>query len=135
MSSPTPDQATNTHRIELLIGNLLRLGVIVSLTLVTLGTLVTFIGDRDRPDAASLDVLHLTQTRFPHTLTSVLREAAAFHGPGLVMLGILVLVATPVARVVAAVALFTAERDRIYIALTTVVLIMLVVSFFLGRVE
>ncbi|MGA2664217.1 MAG: DUF1634 domain-containing protein [Nitrososphaerales archaeon] len=44
------------------------------------------------------------------------------------MLGLLVLLATPVLRVIASVVLFAAERDRTYVAITLVVFGILLLS-------
>lgn len=59
---------------------------------------------------------------------------ALFHGPGIavVSLGMLVLVATPVLRELTAAALFARYRDRAYMALTTVVLLLVIVALVVG---
>lgn len=66
---------------------------------------------------------------------SVLKGTAELRGQSIVMLGVLVLIATPVVRVAASVVLFAAERDRMYVAITTLVLLLLIVSFVIGAAE
>ena len=59
---------------------------------------------------------------------------ALFHEPGIavVSVGMIVLVATPVLRELTAAALFARNRDRAYLALTTVVLLLVVVALVVG---
>ena len=48
--------------------------------------------------------------------------AAAGHGRGIIQLGLLVLLATPVVRVALSIAIFARQRDRIYVLITLFVL-------------
>jgi uncharacterized membrane protein len=66
------------------------------------------------------------------TVGGILREAATFHGRGLIQLGLLVLIATPVARVLFSVIAFLYERDWTYVAITMIVLGLLCYSLFGG---
>ena len=50
------------------------------------------------------------------------------------MAGLLVLIATPVARVVLSVVIFIKVRDRLYAAITSAVLMILLFSFAVGLV-
>src|SRR5271163_4141638 len=45
------------------------------------------------------------------TLSGIFRDAFAFHGRGLIQLGLLILIATPIARVAFSVFAFIYERD------------------------
>jgi uncharacterized membrane protein len=54
--------------------------------------------------------------------------AAAPSGRGLIQLGLLFLIATPVARVAFSVAAFALEKDTLYVAVTLVVLTLLLLS-------
>jgi uncharacterized membrane protein len=58
------------------------------------------------------------------------REAAAFQGRGIIQLGLLLLIATPVARVALSIFGFAAERDRMYVGFATIVLVILLSSLF-----
>ena len=62
------------------------------------------------------------------TLNGILRHAFTFHGQGIIQLGLVLLIATPVARVAFALWGFAAERDRMYVIFTGVVLIVLLYS-------
>ena len=55
------------------------------------------------------------------------------RGQGLIQLGALLLIATPIARVAFSVYVFARQRDRLYIVVTLIVLILLLGSFLGGR--
>jgi uncharacterized membrane protein len=59
----------------------------------------------------------------------------AVHGQAIVAAGLLILIATPVIRVGVSAVAFLWEGDKTYAAICFVVLFLLLVSFFLGRVE
>lgn len=59
---------------------------------------------------------------------------AELRGPAIVVLGLLILMATPVARVAVSIVLFLEERDETYAAITAIVLRLLILSFVLGTV-
>jgi uncharacterized membrane protein len=66
-------------------------------------------------------------------LSGILRGAAVLNPESIIMLGLLVLIATPVARVVMCIVGFFFERDRLYTAVSTIVLLILLYSFFFHR--
>ncbi|MBE7178067.1 MAG: DUF1634 domain-containing protein, partial [Mucilaginibacter polytrichastri] len=53
-------------------------------------------------------------------------------GQGIIMLGILVLIATPVARIVFAVIGFAIEKDRLYTIISLIVLVIILTSLLSG---
>jgi uncharacterized membrane protein len=57
------------------------------------------------------------------------------RGQSIAMLGILLLIATPVVRVAISVVLFAAQRDRRYVLITAVVLALLLTSLMSGLGE
>jgi uncharacterized membrane protein len=68
----------------------------------------------------------------PHTVAAVVKGVEQGHGPALVMLGLLLLIATPVLRVTVSVIGFARERDRRFVLITLVVLAVLIGSFAVG---
>src|SRR5439155_13840744 len=87
-------------RIESLISTLLRVGVILSLSIVVAGILLTFFRHPEYRDSAD-ELNRLTQpgAAFPHTLRAVAEGMAEGHGQAFVMLGLILLIATPIVRV------------------------------------
>lgn len=87
------------RRVELLISRLLRTGVLLSLLVVVAGMVITFARNPDYFSShAQLHPLISTGAQFPHTPTSVIRGLRHGSGPAVVMVGLLLLIATPVMR-------------------------------------
>jgi len=125
-----------SRQVELLISNLLRIGVAMSLAIVLIGTIVTFVRHPDY--VSSKTELHRLTTRdatFPNTIASSVNAAVHGQGRGIVMLGLLLLIATPVMRVAVSILGFVYEKDMMFVVITTTVLALLLLSFVLGRTE
>ena len=110
-------------RLEQIVGNLLRAGVMLSGGVVLAGGvwyLAAHGGSTPgyhtfRPDVQGIHALF----QLPTPLAVILA-------------GLLILVATPVARVIFALVAFGLERDRIYVAVTAIVLAILLYSLVTG---
>ena len=123
------------RRIELLISWLLLGGVVTSMATVLLGLLLMFVHHPDYlQSAADLQRLTTPGAAFPNTLGEVARGVVAGRGQAVVVLGLLLLIATPILRVAVSVVGFALQRDRTYTVISAVVLIVLLISFLLGKV-
>lgn len=120
---------------ELLISALLRSGVLSSVVLVVLGTVLSFLRHPDYLSSQEALERLTAPEHLPRTLGEVFSGAAEVHGQPLVMLGLLVLMATPVMRVALSLVLFQRQGDRTFVRLTAVVLTLLGVAFLLGAAE
>jgi uncharacterized membrane protein len=123
------ESAQTEKRMDELMGLLLRSGVILAASIVLAG-----------------GVVYLARHPFPpinyrvfqgepqnlRTVSGIFSEAKAFHGRGLIQLGLLVLIATPIARVTFSVFAFFYQRDWKYVVFTLIVLGLLLYSL-LGR--
>jgi uncharacterized membrane protein len=108
-----------------MLGNLLRWGVILSAVVVLAGGALYLVQHgMDQPDYRKF---HGTQGELT-SVTGIVREAAALHSRGMIQLGLLLLVLTPVARVVLSAAGFLLERDWMYLAITLIVMAVLFYS-------
>jgi uncharacterized membrane protein len=137
MNEPTPrpgPPAELVHKVELIISNILRGGVILSLFLITCGTTLSFVHHTDYLSTPS-DTKRLinSKTEFPHTLKETLAGVRDDRGQAVIVVGLLVLIATPVIRVGVSIVAFVIEKDAIFVALTTLVFALLLLSFFLGK--
>jgi uncharacterized membrane protein len=123
-------------RTELVISILLRAGVILSLFVIVFGLTLSFTHHHDYIHSRGL-VPQLTGSNrtFPHTLHETATALCELRGEAFIIVGLLLLIATPVMRVAVSVVAFLLERDWIFVAITSVVLALLILSFFLGRVE
>jgi uncharacterized membrane protein len=124
------------RRVELLISTILRVGVIASLVTIVIGIVVSFVGHPEYLTSHD-EMLRLASTsaQFPHTISDVISAISSGSGSGIMMLGVLILIATPVVRVFVSIFTFFHQRDYVFTLITTFVLITLIVSFFLGNVE
>ncbi len=113
------------QRIEDIIGNLLRTGVLVSAFVVSLGGFVYLI--RHGRQSADYRVFRGEPSEL-RSLSGIVHSALAFHGRGIIQLGLLLLIATPVARVAFAIWGFAEEHDRMYMTFTAIVLLILLYS-------
>ncbi len=118
-------QPAQDKRVDEIIGMLLRTGV-------TLAALVVFAGAifylaRYGSTPAHYAVFRGEPSDLNH-IFAILRDAFAGHPRGVIQLGILLLIATPVARVIFTVFAFAYERDWTYVVITLIVLTLLLYS-------
>jgi uncharacterized membrane protein len=121
-------------RFEGLIGTILRVGVLVSVTVVVIGVAVSSVRHpASLTSAYALDRLIAVHGNYPSSIPGVIRGIWRIEGAAVVSAGLLVLVLTPVLRVAASLVLFARERDWRFVVITAVVLGLLVLSFAVGR--
>ncbi len=112
-------------RVENVIGVLLRVGVSTAAVLVFLGGLWYLVRHgREMPSFHVFTGEPAEYRSVPGVLGGLLRP----HGRALIQLGLLVLIATPIARVVFSVWAFAREGDRTYVVITLIVLAVLLYS-------
>lgn len=126
----TPAQQWTEERVELVVATILRAGVALS-------SLVVLVGG----------ILYLVRygSAFPHhevfrgepeelrAVPGIFQQALALHSRGMIQLGLLLLIATPVARVAFSIFGFAMERDRKYVVITLIVFCVLVYSLAFSR--
>lgn len=114
------------HRLEHLIGRLLQIGVAASALTVSLGAVIYLAGNGSgRPTYKSFHGESVGLTTFP----GVLRGVAAFRGEAIIQLGLLMLIATPIVRVLFSLLAFLHEKDWLYTVFTAIVLAVLLYGF------
>jgi uncharacterized membrane protein len=125
-SDPRPGRwPVNDDAIELLVARLLRAGVVAAAAIVLVGGVVYLRMHAHEPPPGAVFVGEPDE--FTH-IGGILRAAAALRGRGLVMCGLLLLVATPVVRVALSLVAFALQRDRLYAGITAFVLVLLLAS-------
>jgi uncharacterized membrane protein len=135
-SVPEAPHDPASRRIELLISNLLRTGVVASLCLIVLGTVLMYVHHPEYLRRSPGVQRYATAAgTFPRSLRDVWQGLVTFRGQAVITLGLLLLIATPVMRVAVSILGFLYERDRAYVVITTIVLLLLILSFALGTVE
>jgi uncharacterized membrane protein len=112
-------------RVEQVMGNLLRAGVILAASVVLVGGIFYLI----RYGAISPDYrVFRGEPANLRKVSGILADAIELHSRGLIQLGLLMLVATPVARVMFSVFAFMRQHDRTYVVLTLIVFALLIYS-------
>lgn len=118
-------QPWRDRRMEVILGNLLRAGVLISAAIVLAGACVYLF--RHAHEKADYRVFRGEPSEF-RTIPGVIQSVLHGRGRGLIQLGLLFLIATPIARVTFSIAGFAIERDRMYVIFTVIVLIILLFS-------
>ena len=117
--------------MEKILGTLLQTGVMISGLVVLAGGILYLL----RYGSVPVDYENFVPERASlRSATAVAKDA--FHGDGraIIQLGLLLLIATPVARVLFSMIGFGLEKDRLYVGLTLIVLAILLYSLFGGAV-
>ncbi len=119
-------QTTLDKPLEIIIGYTLRIGVIAAAILVLAGGVYYLVENAFAP----VDY-HTFHPAAKHSLdlAAIVHNALALNSFGIIQLGLLVLVATPIVRVILSVVAFVLERDLLYVVVTIVVLAVLLYSF------
>lgn len=110
--------------IELVIGHVLRIGVITSAVVIIIGLVLALItGETGYPAGT-----------FPTTFATIFQGVAAFKPFAITMLGLFLLILTPVLRVVVSIYAFAKEGDKLYVWITIIVLVILVFAMWIGYI-
>lgn len=130
----SPPQDPRMRRAELIISAVLRVGVLTSMIVILAGALLTFVRHREYVTSPA-ELRRLTEpgAAVPQTLHDVGKGVAQLRGQSIVVAGLLLLILTPVIRVAASIVAFAFQRDRTYVMITSFVLVLLLLSFALGR--
>ena len=123
------DKGRSDRRMDEWIGLLLRAGVILASVTVLAGGLMYL---ASQPMIAVNYRVFQPEPRGLRTIPGILGSAKAMSGRGLIQLGLLILIATPIARVAFSVLAFSYQRDWKYVLFTIVVLALLLYSLVRG---
>jgi len=120
-------QTWDDHRIESIVGKLLQTGVSLAAAVVFTGAVIYL--SRHGREPATYRIFRGEPPEYK-TFGGILRGVANLRGRGFIQLGLLLLIATPVARVAFSVWGFAEEKDKMYVAITLLVLAILLYSLF-----
>jgi uncharacterized membrane protein len=118
-------QELRDRRFEQILGKLLRSGVLLSSSVVFAGACIYLAHHHGEP--ANYRVFRGEPSEF-RTIPGVVESVKNGRGRGFIQLGLLFLIATPILRVTFSVVGFALERDRMYVAFTLIVLVILLYS-------
>jgi uncharacterized membrane protein len=132
--SQTPSSPHGTawtdQRVETWVGVMLRTGFLLAAAIVLTGGIL-FLAHSHGPRT---DYSHFRGEPPAYTTMSGIAHGLGSGDPrAIIMLGLLVLIATPVARVAMCIVGFLFERDHLYVAVSTTVLLILLYSLFFHK--
>ena len=123
-------QLIEDRDVEKTVGKLLRIGVITASLVVLLGGILflTQNGGSARPD---YHVFKGEQNSYI-TFDGIFLGLFTFKPMAIIQFGVLLLIITPIMRIVFSLFAFILEKDRLYIVITLIVLAIILVSTFGG---
>lgn len=107
------------EKFDNFIGNQLRIGVIISAVVTLIGGVFYLLANGSQI---------ARYQHFQHTpenlcnIKGIISSALSFNSLGIIQLGVLLLIATPVIRVALSIVGFILQRDKIYVLITLIVL-------------
>lgn len=117
------------NSIQDIMGNLLILGVVISASIAMVGGSIFLF--RHGGEQPSYHIFHGAPAQL-RSLSGVIEQTRTFHGRGIIQLGLMVLIMTPIARVIFSVFAFLKEKDYLYVTVNLIVLGFLLFSLFGG---
>jgi len=115
-------RAWTDERVERVIGALLRWGVILAAAVVLAGGAMHLFNSGSTSSDYRVFRGELSDLR---DVSGIVAGAASWQSRGVIQLGLLLLIAVPVARVAFSVVAFALQRDRTYVVVTLIVLAVL----------
>ncbi|ROI00326.1 DUF1634 domain-containing protein [Chryseobacterium daecheongense] len=111
------------------VGNLLRLGVILSVITSLIGFIKLFLEGFKMPkNYSAFDIGTSSEKVWGHFWNSLCKG----EGMAIIQLGILLLIFTPLMRIVFALIGYLKEKDYKYVLISSIVLVIMAISFFTG---
>ncbi|QBO36056.1 DUF1634 domain-containing protein [Periweissella cryptocerci] len=123
MSNNVEQTKQEMDQIELLIGKILRVGVAVAGTVMFVGLVAFFITGTSGYSGQN----------WPTSFHAIFAGLASFKPFAVMMLGLFLLILTPVLRVVVSIFAFAKENDKLYVWITIGVLAILVIAMIIGH--
>jgi uncharacterized membrane protein len=126
----TPNSRWTDHAVEQMIGRLLQIGVLVAAVVTIVGGV--FLLAQYGSAVPDYSVFR-GQPAYLTSLGGIARGIMAFRSESVVQLGLVLLIATPIARVACTLVAFILQRDRVYVAITALVLALLLYGLVFGK--
>lgn len=118
-----------TRKVEVVIGKILRIGVVTSAIVILIGMGLYFMNGAGYPTTT---VKGVSMVDFPKRFSDIFAGIMAGKSYAVIMFGTFLLILTPVLRVVVSIYAFYKEHDTLYVIITTIVLVILMFAMFMG---
>lgn len=113
------------EEMEIIISKFLKFGVLLSAFVIFIG-FAMFLSTGNSGYAGST---------YPTKPLAILQGALLLKSYAIILTGLMLLIATPVFRVGVSIIVFIKEKDFLYAKITSLVFVILIISFILGKVE
>lgn len=124
------ERSRRDEQVEQVIGRLLQIGVLLAALVVVIGG-VMLLAQSGRLAA---NFRHFTgEDPALRSIAGIVRSAIHGDSRAIVQFGLVILIATPAARVALTLGAFVLQRDRLYILTTSIVLALLLYGLIWGR--
>ena len=113
------------------IAYVLRIGVVISVILILVGTVLLFL--QGSSNGFTIGELASTGSKINSSLFSfsdIVNGLLSYQGLDFMLIGLIVLIITPIARVIASVLSFMYERNWLYVVITLIVFIDILIAIF-----
>ena len=121
----TETKNINDKDIQSLVGNLLRTGVYISMGIVVFGGIIyLYEHGTEKTDYANFNFDKVSLK----TVEAIFANVLTFKGAAVVQFGLLMLIFTPIARVLMAIVSFFLEKDYLYVVIGLIVLAIIMAS-------
>lgn len=114
--------------VQLILGTLLRVGVILSSCIVLLGGIIFLLQHANQQ--VSFGTFKPEDAKFS-SVASIIIGLKTLDGLAIIQFGVLLLIFTPIARVVFSIFSFLIEKDYMYVIIGVIVLCIIITSLYL----
>ena len=111
--------------IQVILGTLLRVGVIISTAVVLVGGVLFLFAESGTTVNYKVFTPEISALSNP---TEIIKMLPSFNGKAIIQFGILLLIFTPISRVVFSIFTFFLEKDYMYVIIGFIVLCIITVS-------
>ena len=111
--------------IQVILGTLLRVGVIISMAVVLVGGVLFLFAESGTTINYKVFTPEISALSNP---TEIIKMLPSFNGKAIIQFGILLLIFTPISRVVFSIFTFFLEKDYMYVIIGFIVLCIITVS-------
>ena len=125
LSNQKLTKSASEKQLEYLLSNLLKYGVLIASSIVLFGGILYLINHGSEP--AEYQIFRGTPSEF-HSPTGVVNAVLAGSRRGIIQLGLLILIAIPILRVIISFCTFLLQRNFVYVIITSLVLASLTYS-------
>src|SRR6476661_3120349 len=114
--------------VQIILGTLLRVGVIISASIVLIGGIIFLTSQSHQ--TISFAEFNADQTKFS-SISNIISGLKTFDGLAIIQFGVLLLIFTPIARIVFSIFSFLMEKDYMYVIIGLIVLCVIITSLYL----